>query len=264
MSDRHNFVITGASSDIGSALAQYLDEKTNSDLMLVSRTGPGPQLKRPHLRLCGIDLTKEADLLKLRDAANKRFVDSYAVVHCVGDFWLHKPLVQTDWSEITTMIGSHYLTLCGVAWALLPQMVRIRGGRLVALSCNSVAYNYPDMAPFTSAKAAVDSLIKCVANEYSQFNVIANAIALPTIRTPKVLDLKENGDYDHFITPAEVAALLVDTILSAPSIMNGNTLKVFRHSDTFFNQGYFERNPRNSQIDAAVKPPGSDTNAGDD
>jgi len=52
------------------------------------------------------------------------------------------------------------------------------------------------MAAFTSAKAACECLIKCIANEYSQYGIIANAIALSTILTPKV---KKSKKEEYFV-----------------------------------------------------------------
>jgi NAD(P)-dependent dehydrogenase (short-subunit alcohol dehydrogenase family) len=256
MIDISNFIITGASSDVGAAISQYLDAHTDASLILVSHRNPAPSLRRDHIRLVSIDLTDPSRLDQLRNTAKNHFKSPFAVIHCVGDFWTHKPLVRTEFAEIERMITSHYLTLCGVAWALLPLLIENGGGRVVALSCNSVAYNYPDMAPFTAAKAALESFIKCIANEYSEFNVVANSIALPTLRTEKVERLKDGGDLRHYVQPDELAKLIVETIVSAPNILNGNTLKIFRHSPTFFNESYFQRNPRALDI---VPLPGSST-----
>ncbi|HEY2360539.1 MAG TPA: SDR family oxidoreductase [Candidatus Angelobacter sp.] len=247
--NRSSFVITGASSDLGSALAQYLDSTSNADLVLTSRSKDRmPKLGRKHVQLSGIDLTQPKCLRTLKQQVGKRFSGPFTIVHCVGDFWRHKPLVKTKFEEISGMISSHYLSLCGVAHALLPLLISRGGGRLVALSCNSVAYNYPDMAPFTAAKAAVESLIRCIANEYSEFNIVANAIALPTVRTAKVIEMKKTGDPESYVTPEEVVKVITETLAAASPVLNGNTLRIFRYSSTFFHEGYFQRNPREIQI----------------
>lgn len=252
MTNRRQFVITGASSAIGRVLAEHLDTATDADMVLVSRSENSSRFKRDHLVLTGIDLTNEQHLEVLREKVGQRLEGPFTVFHCVGDFWTHKPLVRTTFEEVARMINSHYLTFCGAAWSLLPVMVARNGGRLVGFSCNSVAYNYPDMAPFTSAKAALECFVRCVANEYSEYNIIANAVSLPTIRTDKVMELKPTGDHDHYITPEELAIFLSDITASAPAMMNGNVLKVFRHSKTFFHQSYFDRNPRELEIDWKV------------
>lgn len=250
MTPRRTFVITGAGSDIGAALARYLGAFEDIDLVLVTRNTPPPSLASRHIVLRKIDLLDTASLETVARAVADHTSGPFTVVHCVGDFWIHKPLVHTAESEIVRMISSHYVTLALTVQALLPLLMK-HHGRIVAFSCNSVLYNYPDMAPFTSAKAAVEAFIKCIANEYSEFGIVANTLALPTIRTQKVEELKANGDRQNYVTPAELSALIADTIAAAPSSLNGNTLKVFKHSPSFFHDSYFDRNPRKRKIEPA-------------
>lgn len=239
------FVITGAGSDIGAALARHLDVCADVDLVLVARRSRPPEVNARHLVLSGINLIDGAHLQRVANAVATTS-GSFTLVHCVGDFWEHKPLMYTDPAEIVAMIQSHYLTLALTVQTMLPLAIE-RKGRFVAFSCNSVQYNYPDMVPFTSAKAAVEVFIKCIANEYSQYGVVANTLALPTILTDKVIKLKALGEHANYVTPDELAALICDTLSAAPQAINGNTLKVFRHSRTFFEDGYFARNPRPSK-----------------
>jgi short-subunit dehydrogenase len=239
-----NFLITGASSDIGGTLARYLESLDGVRLLVTTRSKDFKSQASSTRHLSGIDLTREDDLSRIKEAADAFFVDQFTLVHCVGDFWRHKPLVHTEFREIAGMINSHYLTLCGATHALLPVMMARGGGRLVAFSCNSVAYSYPDMAPFTAAKAAVEAFVKCVANEYAQFGIVATALALPTIRTEKVVHEKPTGDHPNYVSPEELAELISRALTSLSGIVNGNVIRLFRHSDTFYGKSYFDRNPR--------------------
>lgn len=195
------------------------------------------------MRLGGIDLTKGDHLKKLSKISTQFFNGPFVVIHSVGDFWCHRPLDECGLRVATKMIKSHYLTLYGVIYSLIPLMLRRGGGRFIAFSCNSVSYNYPEMAPFTSAKAAVESLIKCVANEYSGEGIQANALQLPTIRTSKVLRAKPKGDHDSYITPEELARIVITDLSVSSAYISGSVVKVFRHSDSFYHKAYFERNP---------------------
>ena len=241
-----NILILGAGSEIGAALALHAKERADHRLLLASRSRadlrlPPESARVRHVR--GIDLTSESDLFRLRAEVQEFFDGPFSLVHSVGDFWCHKPLIQTAFSEMRSMCESHYLTLCGAAYALLPVMIERSGGRMVAFSCNSIGYNYPDMAPFTSAKAAVETFIKCVAHEYAQHGITATALALPTIRTARVLVEKPQGDHENYISVEDLARLVFD-VLELPPTVNGNVVKIYKHSPTFYHSGYFERNPR--------------------
>lgn len=247
MPDALRAVITGASSDIGSVLARRLDA-AGAELVLVSRSGKAPALGRAHTALEGVDLSSADGPAQVREAAEARFQQPFALVHCVGAFWEHRPLVRTRPDQIAEMITGHYLTLAYTARELLPLMLSVGGGRILAFSCNSVGYNYPDMAPFTAAKAAVETFIKCTANEYAEFGVSANALALPTVLTPKVLATKPTGDPANYVTPEEIADMVLQVVSASPHIVNGNVVKVFKPNPSFFHDSYFGRNPRPEPI----------------
>jgi NAD(P)-dependent dehydrogenase (short-subunit alcohol dehydrogenase family) len=144
---------------------------------------------------------------------------------------------------MVAMLQSQVVTLYGVARFLTPVMKDNGGGRLVAFSCNSVAYNYPDMSPFTASKAAIECFVKCYANEHSHFGISACFLALPTIRTPKVLKEKAKGDHKNYIKPADLADYILNCVLTQPHEVNGNVIKVFKYSHTFYHSSYYERNP---------------------
>ena len=192
------------------------------------------------------DLTQESDLGIIRSHAKKFFDQPFTTIHSVGDFWNHKPLVDTPLLEARKMIESHYFTLYGLAQAILPVQKELGGGRLIAFSCNSVGYNYPDMAAFTSAKAALECLIKCIANEYSQYGIVANAIALSTILTPKVEKAKKKKYFKDYLTVEELVEIILDNIAGLSSFVNGNVIKLLKYSEYFYNEGYYQRNPTNA------------------
>jgi NAD(P)-dependent dehydrogenase (short-subunit alcohol dehydrogenase family) len=238
-----NLVILGGNSDIGKAL--LVEARRRNYRVLVTTRGPAHSDTMPaimsHVGQC--DLLDEAAVGRLRQTAANLFPGPFAVVHSVGDFWHHRPLDETDIAIARGHMESHYLTLYHALHALLPLMVERGGGRVLAFSCNSVGYNYPEMAPFTAAKAAVETLIKCVANEYSVHSIQANAVALPTIRTAKVVDAKTLAEETDYVSPEELARLVLGDMLQLSPYVNGNAIKVFKPNSAFFRTSYFDRNP---------------------
>ncbi|MBQ4600353.1 MAG: SDR family oxidoreductase [Oscillospiraceae bacterium] len=235
-----NYVITGANSEIGRALAQFLLAK-NHEVLLVSRSAKSVADSTVKW-IDGVDLTKECDLLRLREYIRKCFSTPFTLIHSVGDFWAHKSVTNTSFDEVVSQIQSHYVTLFGVVKAVVPIMQAVGGGRIIAFSCNSVRYNYPDMAAFTSSKAAVECLIKCVANEQSKYNITANAFALPSIKTNNVLETKPEAFHKNYPTLSELSETVEQTIENLSPLVNGNVISLFKYSDSFYHKGYYERN----------------------
>lgn len=235
-----NYVITGGNSEIGRALADYLTQQ-NHEVLLISRSQK-PISEKSDNWLDGIDLTKEKDLNKFHNFIEMHFCSPFTIIHSVGDFWAHKSITNTRFEEAISMIQSHYITLYGVIKYVVPIMQKFGGGKIIAFSCNSVKYNYPDMAAFTSAKAAVECLIKCVANEQSKYNITANAIALPSIKTKSVIKTKPEEFHKNYPTLEELTECIEKTIESISPLINGNVINLFKYSDSFYHKGYYERN----------------------
>ena len=234
-----NYVITGANSEIGRALADKLLSHGHN-VLLISRSSKS--ICGSAEWIDGIDLTIESDLVRLRKKVSEHFNSPFALVHSVGDFWAHKSISNTPFSEAISQIHSHYLTLFGTIKAIIPIMQKNGGGKIIAFSCNSVRYNYPDMAAFTSSKAAVECLIKCIANEQSKYNVISNAFALPSIQTEGVRKSKPKEFYKNFPDLNELTDCIEQTIENLSPLQNGNIINLFKYSDSFYNKGYYQRN----------------------
>lgn len=234
-----NYIVTGANSEIGKALSEHLTKKGH-EVLLVSRSSKPLSCSKKWLD--GIDMTKESDLLIMRSFVKTNFSSPFTIIHSVGDFWKHKSITNTSFDEALSQIHSHYITLFGVIKAVVPIMQEVGGGKIIAFSCNSVRYNYPDMAAFTSSKAAVECLIKCIANEQSQYNILANAFALPSIKTNSVLKTKPEEFHKNYPTLEQLTNCIEQTIENLSPLINGNCISLFKYSDSFYHKGYYERN----------------------
>lgn len=236
-----NYLITGANSEIGKALAKRLI-KHGHKVILVSRSNKDSKLFKKVPWLDGVDLSVEQDLIELKEFTKANFKSPFIFIHSVGDFWEHKSITQTSFSEVQKLINSHYVTLFGAIQAVVPIMQNIGGGKIFAFSCNSVKYNYPDMAAFTSAKAAVECLLKCVANEQAKYNITANTFALPSIKTNSVIATKPKEFHDDYATLDELTDVIEQISKSITPLLNGNTINLFKYSRSFYHKGYYERN----------------------
>lgn len=238
----NNFIITGANSDIGKAIITKLSLNKNNIIIAVSRSKATTSSNDNVHYIDNIDLNLEKDLITLSEKVKSTFSDKFVFIHSVGNFWHHKTMTNTEFDEATNMMDSHYNTLYGCIKYLTPIFKLLSGGRIIAFSCNSVGFNYPEMAAFTSAKAAVESLIKCTANENSKYGIIANGIALSTIKTEKVINSKLKKYHSQYITEEELLEV-VDNLINASPLINGNIIKILKYSEYFYNEGYFQRNP---------------------
>jgi NAD(P)-dependent dehydrogenase (short-subunit alcohol dehydrogenase family) len=241
-----DLLVTGANSDIGSAVVVHAAAAADSNVLITTRKTACPALEQPfqarvtHLR--GIDLTSEGDTHKVAEAAAKLFSAPFCWLHCAGDFWAHRTIEQTELEDAKRMFSSHFVSLYATAKAIIPVMKRVGGGRLVAFSCNSVRHNYPDMAAFTPAKAAVESFVRCLANECLEYGILANCLALPTIATDKVIASKPEEYHPFYATASQLVDAVVECFSGMSPLVTGNSIGIVKYSPYYYREGYYHRN----------------------
>jgi NAD(P)-dependent dehydrogenase (short-subunit alcohol dehydrogenase family) len=225
-------VVAGASSGIGRACADHLEEH-GWQVCGVSRTRPAswPD-NRPYV---------ETDLVKLLDespqALRDRFAGvgalpanaapgasiphgevDFAVVHAVGDIYEGVGGGGASWSRWRTS-----LDLCLGTAVLLTQAtfdeVRATAGSFVYLSSVGAVKPYPGIADYCAAKAALQSYVLSVARELAPAGGRANCLSPAVVDTP----LFHKGPYSadeaaqwHALgrigEPSEVAAMVAHLI----------------------------------------------------
>lgn len=241
-----NYLVTAANSDIGSEFVErILNQKPRAKIIITTRGDASrfdglPQGAFRHLRQ--VDLTLEDCTRNVAAEAEQFFQSPFCWLHCAGDFWHHKSIENTSHVEALNMIMSHYFTFYASARQLLPVMRRLSGGRVLAFSCNSVRYNYPDMAAFTPAKAALETLVKCMANEFLEHKVLVNCLVLPTVATKKVLESKSEEYQPYYPTVSALIEVIMNCFASMSPLVTGNAIGIIKYSPFFYSDGYYRRN----------------------
>jgi NAD(P)-dependent dehydrogenase (short-subunit alcohol dehydrogenase family) len=237
-------LITGATSLLAHAVAAEVLCTPESRVLLTTRSrgAIGELATRPGVTyLPGIDLTVEADLERLAGEANRILPTRFDVVNAAGQWFTQRPFLQISFSEAASLMQGNYLTAYGAARYLIPLLRNRKGGHFVTFSCDSVNHHYPWMGPYTASKAAIQSLTVSLANEFAQDGVIANSFVLSTLLTDRDRRLKPHGDHDHWLSPLDVAREVVSLLQDEIGLVNGNAIKLFRYSDSYFHRSYFDR-----------------------
>lgn len=238
-------IIAGASGDIGKCLTARAATMGFGHVLAVARSanfdmapyGSGVEF------IGGVDLTLEANVEALRARIEDLPPGRIILIHAVGNFWRHRPISALKIPEISAVVSSQVVTLFGSLRAVSDEMLRRGSGLVVGFSCNSVSYNYPEMAPFTASKAAVESALRCFSNENGCKGVGGIAIELPTLQTDKVLASKPTADFENYLAPAELSRIVLENIIALPHECTGSVLRVVKYNEAFYKTSYFERNP---------------------
>lgn len=240
----HSYIITGSSSYLGMALAVHLAKNKDNKLLLTSRK-QCPELEKlqnERIRYIPfIDLTTDDGLDCLYNHSADFFDSPFNILNCVGYFPGYKPIQEISIQEARTVLESNVLSVYGVANRLLPLMEQKGGGHFISFSMHTTYQNYPLMAIFTAAKAAIESLTVSISNEYLKSGIYANVISLATLLTELEQKIKPHGDHLNWLKTEEVCIVVEDFIQHSHGIINGSILHSYKYSDSFFGDSYFNR-----------------------
>lgn len=239
----NNYLITGANSYLGREFVRFLSKSHNNNLLITSRTffDFGNFESKNIKYFFDVDLLTEEGLEKITKEADVFFKGKFNLINCTGYYNGQEPFVDTTIHEAKKIFDSNFTTVYNIVSYLMPVMIKKGGGHIVAFSCNSVRFNYPEMAPFTAAKTALESLVRSLANELFKHGIYSNSFELATLSTEHELKVKPYGDHVHWLKVEEVVGYIEQFITNPIQIQNGNSILLYHYSDSFFNKSYYER-----------------------
>jgi len=234
-------VVIGGTSGIGRAIAHGLAE-AGADVIPTSRRmeqveAAATEIEergRRTLRLAS-DVSERASLQHLLDESVRAFGKVDILVNCAGRTKRGPTLdfTEEDWDAIieTNLTGT--LRACQVFGR---HMLEREYGRIINIASLSSFVALHEVAAYAASKAAVASLTKSLAVEWSERGVNVNAIAPGVFRTAlnqKLLDETERGREFLLRTPMkrfgkveELAGAAVFLASDAASFVTGEVLVV--------------------------------------
>lgn len=211
MKDLH-VVVTGATGELGSALAELLLARgAICHLPVRSRAKLGNGLARAHVS-DGIDLADELAV----EGFYRDLPGLWASLHCAGAF-AFTPIEAAQAADLDKLlaVNARSAFLCSREAARRMRAAG-RGGRIV----NVVARQALDprrgasMVPYTMSKAAVAALTVALAEELASDRIAVNGVAPSILDTPANRAALPGADVSKWVTLEQVAETLL--FLSSP------------------------------------------------
>jgi 3-hydroxybutyrate dehydrogenase len=205
MSGRRAYLVTGAASGIGRAIASRLVDDGN-DVLSVDRApdpdGPG--------RAFAADLTRREDNHAAVNAALAEFGRLDGVVACAG-FQVVAPVEEFPedrWDDLVAVLLTSPFLLARYAW---PALKAGGDGRFVAIASVHGLVASPFKAAYVSAKHGVLGLVKTLALEGAPHGIVSVAVCPGYVRTPLVERQIDDQARAHGIPVAEVLERVILT-----------------------------------------------------
>ena len=179
-------LITGAGSGLGYAMAKCMIA-AGAKAILVGRRKDVLEKAAQELGETAypevFDITKTDEIAAFVERIEERFgkVDilvNNAGVHC------KKPIEETTFDDFCGVMDTHVMASFSLTKALVPGMKKRGDGSIIFVASMTAFIGMPNVVAYSTAKAGLTGMMRCLASELGGAGIRANAIAPGWIETP--------------------------------------------------------------------------------
>jgi NAD(P)-dependent dehydrogenase (short-subunit alcohol dehydrogenase family) len=205
-------VVTGAFGALGRAVAAAaagrganvaaLDAAPAAPAGLAEPLGPNA------LILGGVDLSSAEGATKAMAAVKAKFGRLDALLNIAGGFYWEtvEGGMAEGWDHMYAINLKTALYSCQGA---LPYLLESGAGRIVNVGAQSAVHAASGFGPYAASKSAVHRLTESLADELKLRGVTVNAVLPSTIDTPANRRDMPKADFDRWVKPADLAAVML-------------------------------------------------------
>jgi len=217
-------VITGATGATGQVAARAFAEQGASLALLSTSQDKLDALARdldiPEDRILtrAIDLLDGSAVQEAADAVSARFGRVDALVHLVGGWTGGRTIAESAVDEFRFMLDQHAWTTIHLLRAFSPRLSKNEWGRVIAVTSPLAAIPSAKMGPYALGKAAQETLIMTLADEFKKTNITANVIQVKSI---------DVGGTNEGTSPSEIVAAMLYLCSDEAGRVNGARLPLY-------------------------------------
>lgn len=219
-----NIILTGTSRGIGFELAKLFADGGHRVVALSRNSKPILGLGHPNITAFPFDVSKPADLEKLKVFLDKEWEVVDVLVHNAGKL-VNKPFLETTAQEMEDVYKVNVFGVAALTQLVVPKMQR--HGHVVTISSMGGvqgSVKFPGLSAYSSSKGAVITLTELWAEEFKQTGPSFNVLALGSVQT-EMLEEAFPG-YQAPCTALQMASHIKEFALSGQYLYNGKLLQV--------------------------------------
>jgi len=149
------------------------------------------------------------------------------LINAAGGYAGGEPIGDVAAETLDRMLALNLKTAFNMCSALLPTMRQRNSGRIISIAAKTALVPAAKKGPYAIAKRAVITLTETIAEEVRGTGITANAIAPAIIVTPANVASMPGADTSAWVTPAELASLMVFLCSDEARSVNGTVLRAF-------------------------------------
>src|SRR6202051_2722795 len=216
-------VITGASGALGRVVAEVALAR-GARVAGVDHAAAQMPATETRIELGGVDLSDAAAAKKALDAVAAHFGRVDALVNIAGCF-AFETVAEGDPKTWQRMYALNVLTALNASRAAIPHLAASPSARIVNVGAMGALQAGAGMGPYAASKAAVHRLTEALAAE-CKGKITVNAVLPSTIDTAANRASMPNADFEKWVTPHELAEVILFLASDAAGAVTGALLPV--------------------------------------
>jgi NAD(P)-dependent dehydrogenase (short-subunit alcohol dehydrogenase family) len=216
-------VVTGASGALGKVVAQIALAR-GARVAGVDYAASQIPATSDRIELGGVDLTDAASAKQAIDAVAAHFGKIDALVNIAGGF-AFETVAEGDPKTWQRMYALNVLTALNASRSAIPHLSASPAGRIVNVGAMGALQAGSGMGAYAASKAGVHRLTEALAAEWKG-KITVNAVLPSTIDTPANRASMPKADFGKWVTPQELADVILFLTSDAASAVTGALLPV--------------------------------------
>jgi 3-oxoacyl-[acyl-carrier protein] reductase len=173
-------LVTGASSELGRVITRTLagcGARVAIHYHKSADKAAALQKELPNSCIVQADVTREDDILRMRDEVARQFGATDIIVNnaVIQYQWVH--VLQQSPQDYRSQFESCVLHNVLMAQAFVPAMMEKRWGRVIAINTECAMQNHPTQSAYVSGKRGMDGVLRVLAKEVGEHGITVNQVA---------------------------------------------------------------------------------------
>ena len=226
-------VIAGVTGGLGRVVAREFAEQ-GAKLVLVSHNAERLAQLVAELKLnpesyatVVADLTQSGVAQEVLEAALAKFGRVDILFNFIGGWIAGKSVTAVPREEVENMLAQHFWTSFNLAQAFIPHMLENHWGRYVVISTPGVGAPPANSLPYTTGKAAEETLMLTLAEELKHTGVTANVLRVRSIDVEHKREREPSPKNASWTTPEEIAVALLYLCSDEANRVNGARIPLY-------------------------------------
>ena len=216
-------IVTGASGALGKVVAETALAR-GARVAGVDHAASQIPATASRIELGGVDLSDAAAAKNAIEAVAAHFGSCDALINIAGGF-AFETVAEGDAKTWQRMYALNVLTALNASRAAIPHLAASSAGRIVNIGAIGALQAGSGMGAYAASKAGVHRLTEALAAEWKG-RITVNAVLPSTIDTPANRASMPKADFGKWVTPLELAEVILFLVSDAASAVTGALLPV--------------------------------------